>query len=677
MLFNKKNKILNNSIILTHLAAFLLGTSMSAVWADDEFGEDPFLEEFPIVLSVTRLPQKTNEVPASVTVIDREMIDASGAIEIADLLRLVPGFQVGHYHHFEGEKTVVTYHGISDQFSRRMQVLIDGRSVYLPSSGGVMWNDLPITIHEIERIEVTRGPNGVTYGMNSFQSVINIITQTPDEIGRTKVYSLVGTNDLANLTLKTAGNSDNFQYKFTAAYEQDSGFDDINDDSETLRINTRGDYQIGVNDSLSLSLGSVVGSRQAGFVYDPSTPAGYEGFVQTYFTLRDQDVTSSYQQINYTHIISSDDELKVQLYHSVRNGKDQYEAEKPSVIIDALYGPGAGDPYTALDPIPVDIVLFDDQTDLEITHQFRLSENIRAIWGGELRIDRFRGNDYVDTTDTFVNKSRRLFINTEWRPVDNWLVNFGDMLEKTDYISANHSPRLSITHLLGDHYIRVVRSQAWRSPAFLENEFDYTITIVPGVLEQVQLIGSTDLKPEKIVSTEISIGGKNAKNSINYELRLFREQMFDLIDSPDKILINSGSSDVRGAELQVKWRPHEDTLIHMGYSHTNAEGVLGKNTIDDLTPEDTFNILISQKLGTHSRIGINYSQVGEMSYETDETDLDGYSILNIKYDRDFKIANKHSTFSFIARDLMEEYGDYNENHFLVTPQYYIGLAIEI
>ena len=655
----------------------ILRMSLSPAMAIDEFGEDAFLEDFPVVLSVTRLPQKTNELPASVTVIDREMIEASGAIEIADLFRLVPGFQVGHYHHFEGEKTVVTSHGISDQFARRMQVLIDGRSVYLPSTGGVMWNDLPITIHEIERIEVTRGPNGVTYGMNSFQGVINIITQAPNEIDATKIYSLVGTNDLTNLAMKTAGQLDGLRYKFTISYEQDSGFEGINDNSDSLRINARGDHQIGINDTLTFSLGGVVGSRQAGISYDPASPTGFESFIPTYFTIRDQEVTSSYQQINYSHIINSDDEINIQLYHSVRTGKDQYETEKPSVIIDALYGSPTGDPYLALPPIPVNIVLFDDQTDLEISHQFRLSEDIRAVWGGEFRIDRFRGYDYVNTSDTFVNKSKRIFINTEWQPSPQWMVNFGDMAEKTDYISVNHSPRLAINYLFADHYIRAVRSQAWRSPAFLENEFDYTIVIVPGVVEKGQLFGSKDLNAEKIKSTELAIGGNISRNRLNYEMRIFREEMSDLIDSPNKDFINDGYSDVRGAELQVKWKPYLGTLVHMAYSHVNAEGLFGERSISELIPKDTFNILLSQKLDGGGRIGLNYSQVGAMSYETGEADLDGYSILNVKYSRDFKILNKISTLSIIGRDLMEDYGDYNANHFLVTPQYYIGLSVEL
>lgn len=139
--------------------------------AEDSLTEDDLMGDIPVVLSVTRLPQSTTDTPMAITVLDRAMIEASGFIEIPDLLRLVPGFQVGlswRDHH-----TAVTYHGQSDGLSRRMQVLIDGRVAVGSLFGLVDWDRLGITIDDIERIEVIRGPAGVAYGSNAFTGVIN------------------------------------------------------------------------------------------------------------------------------------------------------------------------------------------------------------------------------------------------------------------------------------------------------------------------------------------------------------------------------------------------------------------------------------------------------------------------------------------------------------------------
>ncbi|MDO6805629.1 TonB-dependent receptor plug domain-containing protein, partial [Wenyingzhuangia sp. 1_MG-2023] len=61
------------------------------------------------------------------------------------------------------------------------QVLVDGRSVFRAGIASVVWDDIPIALEDIQRIEVTRGPSSATYGSNSFQGVINIISKHPGD----------------------------------------------------------------------------------------------------------------------------------------------------------------------------------------------------------------------------------------------------------------------------------------------------------------------------------------------------------------------------------------------------------------------------------------------------------------------------------------------------------------
>ena len=110
--------------------------------------ESDFFDEMPVVLSASRLSQPLDEAPAAVTVIDQEMIRASGFRDIPDLLRLVPGFSVAYTR---DNTWAVGYHGLGDAFSRRFQVLVDGRSIYSPHFGAVHWGDLPLAIEDIER----------------------------------------------------------------------------------------------------------------------------------------------------------------------------------------------------------------------------------------------------------------------------------------------------------------------------------------------------------------------------------------------------------------------------------------------------------------------------------------------------------------------------------------------
>src|SRR5690554_4788193 len=144
---------------LFRLAPLLTLGLMSPVLLADHgayLSEQDFLVDIPEVTSATRLSQKLTETPASVSIIDRKTIIASGARTIPGLMRLVPGFQS---FHVSANKFATTYHGASDNFPRRLEVMIDGRSVYLRLLATVDWTSLGISLDDIERIEVVRGSN--------------------------------------------------------------------------------------------------------------------------------------------------------------------------------------------------------------------------------------------------------------------------------------------------------------------------------------------------------------------------------------------------------------------------------------------------------------------------------------------------------------------------------------
>ncbi|WP_455217345.1 hypothetical protein, partial [Kaarinaea lacus] len=83
--------------LLFHNIALLLITTGPGYAA---LPEEEFFAEVPEVLTATRLKQPVNEAPASMTIIDRHMIVASGARNVADVFQLLPGFmvqyEVGH-----------------------------------------------------------------------------------------------------------------------------------------------------------------------------------------------------------------------------------------------------------------------------------------------------------------------------------------------------------------------------------------------------------------------------------------------------------------------------------------------------------------------------------------------------------------------------------------------------
>ncbi|MBL8427624.1 MAG: TonB-dependent receptor plug domain-containing protein, partial [Dechloromonas sp.] len=166
--------------------------------------ESIYFSELPVVASVSRLPQRLADAPTAVTVIDRDMIKASGVRDLNDVFRLVPGFQT--YPHTT-EPARVSYHGLNDEdYSPRVQVLIDGRSMYSPLFGnGVNWATIPVALDDIERIEVVRGTNSVSYGSNAFLGVINIITVDPALTRGLSVSVSHGSQNVRDQALRLGG----------------------------------------------------------------------------------------------------------------------------------------------------------------------------------------------------------------------------------------------------------------------------------------------------------------------------------------------------------------------------------------------------------------------------------------------------------------------------------------
>jgi len=130
------------------------------------------------VTSVSKREQKTSEAAAAVFVISREDIRRSDALNIPDLLRMVPGLDVAQ---IDTGKWAITARGFNGQFSNKLLVLIDGRTVYTPMFAGVYWDSQNVALDSIERIEVIRGPGAAVWGSNAVNGVIDIITLSADD----------------------------------------------------------------------------------------------------------------------------------------------------------------------------------------------------------------------------------------------------------------------------------------------------------------------------------------------------------------------------------------------------------------------------------------------------------------------------------------------------------------
>ena len=129
-----------------------------------------------VVVSAARTEQSTLTTPASITVISREQIEASGASHINEVLRGQGGVQINDLYG-DGSRATVDMRGFGDTAGSNTLILVDGRRLNNPDIAAPDLNS--IALEDVERIEIVQGSAGVLFGDQAVGGVINVITRKP------------------------------------------------------------------------------------------------------------------------------------------------------------------------------------------------------------------------------------------------------------------------------------------------------------------------------------------------------------------------------------------------------------------------------------------------------------------------------------------------------------------
>lgn len=625
-----------------------------AVWAAapasaaDEpslLSEQEFYAPLPVVLTASRLAQPLDDAPAAVTVIDRQMISASGVRNLAELFRLVPGFVVGLE---SGHRHVVTHHGLADQFARGLQVLIDGRSVYLPSFGGVSWSDLPLALDDIERIEVIRGPNAAAYGANAFLATISITTRHAAADPGGFVRASAGSNDVRDGTLRAAGGGEAVHYRLTAAYQQDNGYKGRNDRREITLFNGRVDASIGDGGELEYQFGYNGGPRGRGF----------EGNEINW--PHDQQITSRFQQLRWRKPFDSGDEIAVQLYHN------HHESDEQILSLPIALPPPLPSPIQ----IPVNYDVRSERYDAEVQHIFGIGESGRMVWGAGARLDRVEWPGYLGVPEPVDNRHYRLFGNLEWRATARLNANLGAMYEHSGITGSDVSPRIAANYdVMPGHTIRLATSSATRQPLLIEEQSNARICVDAGCNYFDQIFLSTGgLDPTRIVSTELGYLGRPLPALI-VDLRVFRDRLTDLIgmytrpypniDHDTRDFRNLDQVTLTGSELQLDYRPQRDTRLIFNYANVLIDSTDVDIVYSNSVPRHNLSLLGLHEFGRGWQASAAFYYVDRMAYLDEDDELVGpLRRLDLRLGWRFALPGASGEAAVVLQNVLKEQASY-------------------
>ena len=488
--------------------------SLSAQAADNPglnvaSAEDYYLQDMPVVLTASRLSQPLSEAPSAMTVIDREMIKASGFRTVPELMQLVPGMYVGYV---DGNTPVLSLHNSTDQYSRQMQVLIDGRSVYMPPYGGVNWADLPLMLEDIERIEVVRGPSSASHGTNSFYGVINIITRDPSSENGAGKVSVTG-GYASDAYAKLSGIGEKFDYRISAGYRSDGGYSNtnLNDHNQTRIANFSGNYHPNSTDSIAMQLGSSNGVYGQGIM---QTDGAGAGSIRTDNLFRDTTGDSNYQQFTWLHIWPSNDESKLTYSHTEDHTFD------PLLCANVTHNCIVNGSVTGTSQHSV----YGQRDVLELQNTNQLSDSNRMVWGANTEYDYASDSLLLQTNPTV--KSWSVFAHDEWRINSKVILNAGTMFEDNGMGNQSNSPRASINyHITPQHTVRFGISTATRSPTMMEQYINANNGLFGGQYAPPV----APVTPEKIISREIGYIGEFPSLGLTLDTRAYIDRESDMI----------------------------------------------------------------------------------------------------------------------------------------------------
>lgn len=196
------------------------------------------------IKTASKKSRKISDTPAAAFVMTSEDIKRSGATNITDLLRLVPGIHVAR---IDANKWAVTCRGFNGRFSNKLLVMVDGRTVYSPIFSGVFWDMQDVIIEDIEKIEVVRGPGSTLWGANAVNGVINILTKNSSKTIGTRIDAGAGTEDKFQAYASYGGEvRKGITYRLSAKHaDRDRGWstDNVDDSSDSSRGGVRMDME--------------------------------------------------------------------------------------------------------------------------------------------------------------------------------------------------------------------------------------------------------------------------------------------------------------------------------------------------------------------------------------------------------------------------------------------------
>ena len=562
------------------------------------------------VTSVSKKEQKLSQAAAAVFVISQEDIRRSGATNIPDLLRMVPGIHVAQ---LDANIWAISIRGFTDRYGDKVLVLIDGRSVYTPLTSGVNWDQQDVPLEDIDRIEVIRGPGGTVWGANAVNGVINIITKSAKATQGGLASASGGSQEFAQGLLQYGGTiGQKGAYRIFGSYANvgnspsPSG-ETVADGWHKAHTGFRSDWDLSPRDTMTVQ-GDLFQSREGQTIdtlFSGELPR--EAIIQDTITVGAGDILG-----RWSHTLANGSDTTLQFYYDGYHRIDRGLNETRNTW------------------------------DVDFQHHLTIGSRQEIVWGLGYRTtsDNTTAGYAVEyDPPQFRDNLFSAFVQDDIRLTNSLSLILGSKFEHNSYTGFEYEPSAQLVWNLNDRQaFWASASRAIRQPSRADFNLDVYVASFPagtgtGVVE---LLGNTQRKAERLHDFELGYRAQISKqlsldvaafSSYYYGLQT-QEPLPAIYDTagiagaePSLQLVTPFLFDDRahahnyGAEVFASWSVTPHWQISPGYSY------LQMHVAGDPTSQ--------------------YPSAGEIAHESPKHQFQFHSLLNLTHRVEWDTALYH------------------------------------
>ncbi len=512
--------------------AFAVATvGLTAAAAAQEAQDTIRLED--ITVTATRVPVSAGALASSITVLHGEELQARGIRNVSDALRTVPGLNVVQSGSFGAATSLFLRGGESDY----VKVLIDGVAVNQP---GGAFNFADLTVTNIERIEILRGPASVLYGSDATVGVVQIFTKRGDGPFRVSAGGRAGTYGSVGFDIDVSGAAEHTNYTLAIDRFTTNGSYDFNNDYDNLVVS--GLFRTRPNDATDIAFslryqdsefhfptdgtGNLV--DQNAFSVDEVTTIGIEAGRFLTDRVEARLVLASNVVSGGTNDAQDDenDTLGFYAFRSIQDLSRQSVDLRTNVYFD-------------------DGIILTAGAQLEQQEERMFNESCCSLSGS-----------------TDVERSNRAYYAQLLANMAGFSVVVGGRLDDNETFGTFKTYRAAAAYGLSGTKLRASVGRSFKAPTFFEN-------FATGFV-----VGNPDLEPERSFSWEVGLERTLFDGRVTVVSTYFDQTFQDLIQftfSQQPNYVNVAEAQAYGLELEANIVPVADLAITANYTRLETK----------------------------------------------------------------------------------------------------------